>query len=101
MPLSCTVHQPQTTSYFDTTISPVLTAGCARPNTTSGCHVADAKGNAFGNLDLSSFAGINLRRDLLQTYGPYPSPALLLKNTPSVTVAIQAFDGTHINVSTD
>ena len=26
--------------------------------TGAGCHVADAKGNAFGNLDLTSFAGV-------------------------------------------
>jgi hypothetical protein len=101
MPLSCTVQQPEPTSYFATTISPILTAGCVRANTGTGCHVADPKGNAFGNLDLSSFEGINRRRDLLQTYGPYPRPALLLKNIPSLTVAIQSFDGTAISVSTD
>lgn len=101
MPLSCTVQQPQTTSYFDTTISPILTAGCVRANTGTACHVADKKGNAFGNLDLSSYSGVNLRRELLQTYGPYPSPAILLKNTPPFTVTMQAFDGTHISVTTD
>ncbi len=101
MPLSCTVEQPQTTSYFSSTISPILTAGCVRANTGTACHVADSKGNAFGNLDLSSFAGIDRRRDLLQTYGPYPRPALLLKNIQSLTVAMQTFDGASISVSTD
>src|SRR5208282_5608279 len=51
LPLSCSVQQPQPTTYFDSTISPILTAGCVRANTGTGCHVADTKGNAFGNLD--------------------------------------------------
>jgi hypothetical protein len=102
MPLSCTVQQPpQSTSYFSQTISPILTAGCVRANTGSGCHVADPKGNSFGNLDLSTFDGINRRRDLLQTYGPYPRPALLLKNIPNLSVAMQTFDGKSITVTTD
>jgi len=93
LPLSCAVQQPQSTTYFDSTISPILTAGCVRANTGTGCHVADAKGNAFGNLDLSTFAGINKRRDLLQTYGPYPRPSLLIKNIPPFSVTLQTFDG--------
>lgn len=93
LPLSCTVQQPESTTYFDTTISPILTAGCVRANTGTACHVADSKGNAFGNLDLSTFAGINHRRDLLQTYGPYPRPALLIKNIPPFSITLQTFDG--------
>jgi hypothetical protein len=101
LPLSCSVQQPQTTTYFDSTISPILTAGCVRPNTGTGCHASDAKGNAFGNLDLSSFDGVNRRRDLLQTYGPYPRPSLLLKTVPPITVTMQTFDGATIKVLTD
>ena len=41
-------------------------------------------GNAFGNLDLSSYAGVNRRRDLLLDYGPYQQPSLLVKNVPPV-----------------
>ena len=48
----CTELQPQTTTYFNTTIAPILTNTCARGATGSGCHSSDAKGNAFGNLDL-------------------------------------------------
>jgi hypothetical protein len=101
MPLSCSVQQPQATTYFDTNISPILTASCVRANTGTACHIADEKGNALGNLDLSNFDGANRRRDLLQTYGPYPRPALLLKNIPPLTVAMQTFDGASISVATD
>jgi hypothetical protein len=93
MPLSCAVQQPESTTYFDTTISPILTAGCVRANTGTGCHVADSHGNAFGNLDLSTFDGINRRRDLLQTYGPYPRPSLIIKNILPFSITLQTFDG--------
>ncbi len=92
MPLACTVQQPESTTYFDTTISPILTAGCVRANTGTGCHVADAHGNAFGNLDLSTYDGVNRRRDLLQTYGPYPRPSLIIKNIQPFSVTLQTFD---------
>jgi hypothetical protein len=101
MPLSCSVQQPQATTYFDTTISPILTASCVRANTGTACHVADEKGNALGNLDLSNFDGVSKRRDLLETYGPYPRPSLLLKNIPPLTVAMQTFDGVSVSVTTD
>ncbi len=95
------MQHPATTSYFDTTISPIVTASCVRTVTGTGCHVADAKGNAAGNLDLSTFSGVNARRDLLQTYGPYPRPALLLKVIPPFGIATQSFDGQHIAVTSD
>jgi hypothetical protein len=100
-PLSCSVQEPQATTYFDSSIAPILTSGCVRANTGTACHVADEKGNALGNLDLSNFGGVSRRRDLLQTYGPYPRPALLLKNIPPLTVAMQTFDGKSISVNTD
>lgn len=98
---SCTVKQPDPTTYFDRTISPILTTSCVRTNTGAGCHVADAKGNAFGNLDTSTFDGINHRRDLLANYGPYGQPALLVKNIPPFTVDVQSFDGTKASITTD
>ena len=82
LPASCTTKEPSNETYFQQTIAPVLTTSCVRTNTGAGCHVADAKGNAFGNLDLSSYAGVNARRDLLQNYGPYGQPAILVKNIP-------------------
>ena len=85
---ACTTKEPQATTYFDRSIAPILQSSCVRTNTGAGCHVADAKGNAFGNLDLTSFAGIDRRRDLLLDYGPYLKPSLLVKNVPPYQVAV-------------
>ena len=101
VPPSCTVKEPTPSTYFDRTIAPILTTSCARGPTGAGCHVADAKGNAFGNLDLSTFAGVDLRRDLLVDYGPYQQPALLLKTTSSGRVVLTAYDGKRAPVTLD
>lgn len=98
---SCTVRQPDSTTYFDRTVSPVLSTSCVRGAAAGACHVADAKGNAFGNLDVATFDGINHRRDLLANYGPYGQPALLVKNIPPFTVDVQSFDGTKATITTD
>jgi hypothetical protein len=90
---ACTTAQPRSTTYFDGTIAPILTAACARSPTGAGCHTADAKGNAFGNLDLSTYDGVSKRRDLLVSYGAYQQPALLLKATPPTQVDLTAYDG--------
>jgi hypothetical protein len=79
---ACVTVEPQTTTYFDQTIDPILQSSCVRTNTGAGCHVADSHGNAFGNLDLTSYAGVNARRDLLLDYGPYLQPSMLVKNVP-------------------
>ncbi len=97
----CSSSQTNQTSYFDRTISPITTSSCVRTNTGGGCHVSDAKGNAFGNLDLSTFAGFNKRRDLFDNYGPYGQPSLLLKNVPPYSVAVQGFDGNTETITTD
>ncbi len=101
LPSSCTTKEPSQQTYFDETIAPILVTSCVRTNTGAGCHVADAKGNAFGNLDLSSYAGVNARRDLLQNYGPYGRPALLLKNVPPVQLSVEFYDGTTAAITTD
>ncbi|MGD0525428.1 MAG: hypothetical protein ABSE49_09805 [Polyangiaceae bacterium] len=98
---ACVTKEPQTTTYFDQTIDPIVQSSCVRTNTGAGCHVADTHGNAFGNLDTSSYAGINRRRDLLLDYGPYQQPSLLVKNVPPYQVAVQLWDGTTIDVTTD
>ncbi len=98
---ACTTKEPQATTYFDTTIAPILQTSCVRTNTGVGCHVADAKGNAFGNLDLSSYAGVDKRRDLLLDYGPYLQPSLLVKNVTPYQMAVQLWDGTKVTVTTD
>jgi hypothetical protein len=101
VPPSCTVREPQPSTYFARTIAPILTNSCARGPTGAGCHVADAKGNAFGNLDASTFAGIDRRRDLFAAYGPYGQPTLLLKVTPPSQLDLVAFDGQPTPVTTD
>src|ERR1700722_4389506 len=82
---ACTTLEPQPTTFFDQEIAPTLQTSCVRTNPGAGCHVAAAKGNAFGNLDLSTYDGVNKRRDLLLDYGPYLQPSLLVKNVPPHT----------------
>lgn len=98
---ACTTKEPQPSTYFERIIAPGLQGSCVRSNTGAGCHVADAKGNAFGNLDLSTFDGINRRRDLLLDYGPYLRPSLLVKNIPPFQLTIQLWDGTTVAITTD
>lgn len=100
-PTGCETKDAQQSSYFQRAIAPILTTSCVRTNTGAGCHVADDKGNAFGNLDVASFDGINHRRDLLLNYGPYGQPAMLAKNVAPFQVQVQTFDGQKITVTTD
>jgi hypothetical protein len=100
-PVACSSKAPEQSTYFERTISPILTTSCVRTNTGAGCHVEDAKGNALGNLDVASFAGVNKRRDLLLDYGPYGQPAFLLKNVDPFQVAVQTYDGKRVVVTTD
>jgi hypothetical protein len=98
---ACTVKEPQASTYFDRTIAPILTTSCARSPTGAGCHVASPKGNAFGNLDVSTFEGVDRRRDLLASYGPYGQATLLLKNVSPLSLTVRAFDGQSVTVTTD
>ena len=100
-PTSCTTEEPTSSTYFDQTVAPILTNSCVRTNTGVGCHVADAKGNSLGNLDLSTFDGINKRRDLLYNHGPYGQPSILAKNVSPFQVTVQSFDGVQSVVTTD
>lgn len=100
-PASCTTKEPESSTYFERTISPILTTSCVRTNTGAGCHVADAKGNALGNLDLASFAGLAKRRDLLIDYGAYGQPAFLAKNVEPFQVEVQTYDGKKVAITTD
>ncbi len=101
LPAACTTKEPTNQTYFSQTIAPILTTSCVRTNTGAGCHVADERGNAFGNLDLSSYAGVNARRDLLQNYGPYGQPAMLVKNIPPASISLSFYDGTTAPLTTD
>ena len=98
---ACAARDVPHDSYFDRSIAPVLTTGCARSPTGSGCHVSDEKGNALGNLDVSTFAMLDKRRDLLDTYGPYTQPSLLLKVLQGAPLTVRAFDGTSVVVTSD
>src|SRR5580692_6883585 len=97
----CTVKQPTPSTYFDRNIEPILQNSCVRTNTGAGCHVADPKGNAFGNLDMTTFAGVDKRRDLLLDYGPYLQPSLLVKNVGPLQLTYSTWDGTQEEITTD
>ncbi len=99
--LACSSHDVPQATYFERVVSPVLQTSCARSPTGSGCHVSDARGNAFGNLDVTSFANLNKRRDLLATYGPYRQPSFLLKVIPEQEIGLRSFDGTATTVRSD
>ena len=98
---ACTTKEPTSSTYFERTISPILVSSCVRTNTGAGCHVADARGNAFGNLDLATFEGLAHRRDLLLDYGPYGQPSFLVKNVAPFAVEVQSFDGQKTQITID
>ena len=100
-PSSCKTKEPESSTYFERTISPILATSCVRTNTGAGCHVANDKGNALGNLDVASFAGLSKRRDLLLDYGPYGQPAMLVKNVDPFQVEVQTYDGKKVTLTTD
>ncbi|MDB4969665.1 MAG: Periplasmic component of the Tol biopolymer transport system-like protein [Myxococcales bacterium] len=63
--------------YYERVIQPILTQNCVFNQ--GACHKDDGKGNALGNLDLTSYAALSKRKDVLRTYGSFPVPLLLLK----------------------
>jgi len=95
---ACGYELPPDGSYFQERVSPSLREGCAL--TTSGCHLADERGRAMGNLDVSSYDSLMRRSDVLVAYGPYPRPLLLLKASEPVNVAVETLDGT-VDIETD
>ncbi|CAN5925632.1 hypothetical protein BH11MYX4_BH11MYX4_32050 [soil metagenome] len=100
-PASCKTREPEASTYFERTISPIITTSCVRTNTGAGCHVSDVRGNALGNLDVSSFGALTKRRDLLIDYGPYGQPAFLVKNVDPFQVEVQTYDGKKVSITTD
>ncbi len=101
LPAACADKEIPKSTYFERTIAPILSTSCVRTNTGAGCHVADDRGNALGNLDVSTFPQLAKRRDLLLDYGPYGQPAFLVKNIEPFQVTIQAYDGKRTTVTTD
>ena len=83
----CLTKKPPEQHFFDQQIQPILKTFCV--GNTSPCHAVDpTTGTALGNLDLTSYDGIQKRRDVLRTYGSYPDPLLLLKALPEGSVSI-------------
>jgi len=71
---------PKGRTYYERNIEPILQQKCA--GNTSGCHSineGDPFAIAAGNLDVTSFANIQKRRDALTQFGAYPYPLLLIK----------------------
>src|ERR1041384_7803189 len=88
-------EQTAETNFYQRRIGPILERSCAEGPAKAGCHVrADDKGNAFGNLSLSSYDDLVKRRDLLVNYGPYGMPELLVKVAPDFKLALTNWKST-------
>lgn len=96
-------RRPAATTFYERKIGPILQESCANSPTQSGCHVAgDDRGNAFGNLNVTSYDSLVKRRDLLIPYGPYLMPALLVKAVPPFQVRLSTWEQADpIIVTTD
>ncbi len=90
-------------TFYQRQIGPILQQSCANSPTQSGCHVAaDTHGNAFGNLNVTSYAELTKRHDLLITYGPYLMPGILAKVLKPFQVRLTTWEGGDpIIVTTD
>ncbi len=90
VPLFCLAacgDSPEGRTYFERNIQPILTEKCS--GSTSGCHAisrdpvtgeVDPFAIAAGNLDVTTFANVQKRRDVLTPFGAYPYPLLLIKS---------------------
>ena len=81
---ACSGKPPPGKTFYERNIQPILIQSCVR--NTGGCHQADSTRPydfALGNLDVTSFENVQKRRDLLQPFGPYSVPPLLIKATAS------------------
>jgi hypothetical protein len=88
---ACDDQGPDAPRYYERVIQPILTTSCVRNQ--GGCHRDDGSGNALGNLDLTSYAAVTRRRDVLRRFGPYPVPLLLLKASGAAVPPIPFLDG--------
>lgn len=91
---ACKGAEPTPTeTFYDRKIGPILLASCANSPTQSGCHVAkDDRGNALGNLNVTSYEALTKRTDLFIPYGAYGVPALILKVLPPFQVQLSTWD---------
>lgn len=88
--VGCQAAERKPYSFYEERIHPVLQFGCQRQ--TTGCHVDDGRGFALGNLDLSSYESLSQRSDVLDPYGPYSAPLLLLKGGDPIQVQVSTVD---------
>jgi hypothetical protein len=92
----CSNPEIESRTYFDRRIAPILDENCVRGTAEGLCHTeSDEKpGEAFGNLDLSSFEAVHRRPELLASYGSYQDPVLLIKAAkPSEITINYAYTG--------
>ena len=94
----CDDEPAPSSSYYDERIGPVLEFGCVEQ--TAGCHLASERGDATGNLDLSSFDALMRREDVLPAYGPYPVGLLFLKGGQDVEITVKTL-GEPVTITTD
>ncbi|MEZ4221400.1 MAG: hypothetical protein R3B13_10785 [Polyangiaceae bacterium] len=89
-------------TFYDRKIGPVLKGSCVSSPAQSACHTAaDDRGNALGNLNMTSYDTLAKRRDLLIDYGPYGVPGLLLKAVPPFEIRLTSWDSEAQNITTD
>ncbi len=82
--LSACGSPPPGKTFYEREIQPILLQSCAKG--AGGCHTAnpdDPYKFSLGNFDVTSFENVQKRRDLLQPFGPYSIPPLLIKATSS------------------
>jgi len=101
--LGCQQTDDPEFSYYDERVGPILENGCARGPAGAGCHIANERGVALGNLDITSYDSLVRRDDVLIPYGPYSTSLLLLKAGDPVEVSVETFDTTNrfVTVTTD
>ncbi|HET9620264.1 MAG TPA: hypothetical protein VFP84_02780 [Kofleriaceae bacterium] len=74
---------PPGRTFYQRNIEPILIQKCA--GNTSGCHATNSDDPfqfAAGNFDVTSFENVQKRRDLLDPFGAYTYPLLLIKAVP-------------------
>ena len=77
--IGCTSNPPGQT-FYQREIEPILVARCS--SGVSGCHSTnqtDPFQFAAGNFDVTSFDNVQKRRDVLESFGAYSYPLLLVK----------------------
>jgi hypothetical protein len=80
---------PPGRTFYQRNIEPILQQKCA--GNTSGCHSTNAGDPyqfAAGNFDVTSFANVQKRRDVLVPFGAYSYPLLLIKAAPTGALAL-------------